>query len=106
MTIAVTLPAPVRAAPEDELAVAIEDIPVVPHGIGGVNSGTTSMDVITGPVPSLAQESPVARATNEPDSAGAGASAGTTSWCRPRRHTADATGCAAKSPPRRNRPPC
>ena len=52
MTIAVTLPAPVRAAPEDELAVAIEDTPIAPHGIGGVTIGTTSVEVITGPVPS------------------------------------------------------
>ena len=59
MTIAVTLPAPVRAAPEDELAVAIEDTPIAPHGIGGVTSGTTSVEVITGPVPSSADSASV-----------------------------------------------
>ena len=77
MTIAVTLPAPVRAAPEDELAVAIEDIPVAPHGIVGVTSGTTSIDVITGPVPAAAQESPATGATGELDSASPVSSTGT-----------------------------
>lgn len=46
MTIAVSLPEPVRAAPADELAVAIEETRVNPHGIGGEHIGTMSIDVI------------------------------------------------------------
>ena len=49
-TIAVNLPAPVRSAPEDELAIAIDDVSVNPGRIASQEVGTTSIAVVTGPV--------------------------------------------------------
>ena len=50
LTIAVSLPAPVRAAPADELAVAIDEVTVDPGRLVGHGASTTSIDVVTGPV--------------------------------------------------------
>ncbi|MEO7006418.1 MAG: MinD/ParA family protein [Terrimesophilobacter sp.] len=50
MTIAVSLPAPVRAAPADEIAVAIDEVTVDPGRLAGQGVSTTSIEVVTGPV--------------------------------------------------------
>jgi MinD-like ATPase involved in chromosome partitioning or flagellar assembly len=50
LTIAVNLPAPVRSAPEDELAIAIDEVSVNPGRIASQETGTTSIEVVTGPV--------------------------------------------------------
>jgi MinD-like ATPase involved in chromosome partitioning or flagellar assembly len=50
LTIAVNLPAPVRAAPADELAVAIDEVTVDPGRLVGHGASTMSIEVITGPV--------------------------------------------------------
>jgi MinD-like ATPase involved in chromosome partitioning or flagellar assembly len=70
LTIAVSLPAPVRAAPADELAVAIDVVPVDPGQLAGQGVNTTSIEVVTGPV--VQQDDPEAdgAADNHVDTAG------------------------------------
>ncbi|MEO6505529.1 MAG: MinD/ParA family protein [Terrimesophilobacter sp.] len=50
LTIAVSLPAPVHAAPADELAVAIDEMTVDPGRLAGQGVSTTSIEIVTGPV--------------------------------------------------------
>lgn len=50
LSIAVSLPPPVRAAPADELAVAIDEVTVDPGRLAGQGLSTTSIEVVTGPV--------------------------------------------------------
>jgi MinD-like ATPase involved in chromosome partitioning or flagellar assembly len=50
LTIEVSLPEPVRAAPADELAVAIEEVPVNPGRLRSPGVNTRSVEVITGPL--------------------------------------------------------
>jgi MinD-like ATPase involved in chromosome partitioning or flagellar assembly len=50
LTIAVNLPAQVRAAPADELAVAIDEVTVDPGRLTAQGANTTSIDVVTVPV--------------------------------------------------------
>jgi MinD-like ATPase involved in chromosome partitioning or flagellar assembly len=63
LTIAVHLPEPVRAAPADELAVAIDDVSVGPDRVGAANLNTTSIGVVTGPVDAALAVAPAAEAT-------------------------------------------
>jgi hypothetical protein len=62
LTIAVNLPAPVRAAPADELAVAIDEVTVDPGRLAGHGASTMSIEVITGPVVQQ-DDAPVGNAT-------------------------------------------
>ncbi|MHB1171084.1 MAG: MinD/ParA family ATP-binding protein [Lacisediminihabitans sp.] len=61
LTIDVSLPATVHAAPEDEMAVAIVEVPVNPGFVDGGTSSTTSIAVIAPEVPEFEQEAVVER---------------------------------------------
>ena len=73
LTIAVNLPAPVHDAPEDELAVAIDVVPVDPGRLAGQGANTTSIEVVTGPV--VQQEDPPAEGAAETHADNGGQSA-------------------------------
>ncbi|MCU1551432.1 MAG: hypothetical protein JWR36_1992 [Glaciihabitans sp.] len=65
VTITVDLPATIHSAPDDEVAVAIEDVAVNPGFVDGVQPSTTSVSVVA--VPVAAHEEGVPEAATIPD---------------------------------------
>ncbi len=68
-TVRVDLPAPVHEAPEDEAAVAIDDVPVDPgHVVHPVDTGTTSIAVPVQAADERARPRSARRSNREPES--------------------------------------
>jgi MinD-like ATPase involved in chromosome partitioning or flagellar assembly len=65
VTITVDLPATVHSAPDDEIAVAIDDVPVNPGFVDATSPTTTSVTIVATPVP--AHEAGVADAAAIPE---------------------------------------